>query len=102
MRRPTRPPLAPARPDDPAAARVAIVFGGRSAEHARLLRDRGGVLRAIDRDRYDVVPIGSPATAGGCSSPTTPSRCELAPGHVPEVDGTGAVARAAERPPSAR
>jgi D-alanine-D-alanine ligase len=38
--------------------RVAVVFGGRSAEHAVSCASAGLVLSAIDRDRYDVVPIG--------------------------------------------
>jgi D-alanine-D-alanine ligase len=38
--------------------RVAVVFGGRSTEHAVSCASAGLVLSAIDRDRYDVVPIG--------------------------------------------
>jgi D-alanine-D-alanine ligase len=38
--------------------RVAVVFGGRSNEHAISCVTAGSVLQAIDRDRYDVVPIG--------------------------------------------
>ena len=38
--------------------RVAVVFGGRSSEHAISCVSAGSVLRALDRDRYDVVPIG--------------------------------------------
>ena len=34
--------------------RVAIVFGGRSAEHAVSCASAGLVLGAIDRDRYEV------------------------------------------------
>ena len=38
--------------------RVAVVFGGRSAEHAVSCASAGLVLGAIDRDRYEVVPVG--------------------------------------------
>ena len=38
--------------------RVALVFGGRSSEHAISCVTAGSVLEAIDRDKYDVVPIG--------------------------------------------
>ena len=38
--------------------RVAIVFGGRSSEHAVSCATAAGVLRAIDRRKYDIVPIG--------------------------------------------
>ncbi|GLW06089.1 D-alanine--D-alanine ligase [Microtetraspora sp. NBRC 13810] len=38
--------------------RVAIVFGGRNSEHAVSLVGAGSVLEAIDRSKYDVVPVG--------------------------------------------
>ncbi len=38
--------------------RVAIVFGGRSSEHAISCVTAGSVLQALDPTRYDVVPIG--------------------------------------------
>lgn len=42
---------------------VAVLFGGRSSEHSISCATAGGVLAAIDRDRYDVIPIG--VTSGG-------------------------------------
>ena len=38
--------------------RVAVLFGGRSSEHAISCVTAGSVLQAIDPDKYDVVPIG--------------------------------------------
>jgi D-alanine-D-alanine ligase len=38
--------------------RVAVVFGGRSAEHAISCVSAGSVLAALDPDRYEVVPVG--------------------------------------------
>jgi len=38
--------------------RVAVIFGGRSSEHAVSCVTAGSVLAALDPDRYDVVPIG--------------------------------------------
>src|SRR5579862_1293765 len=38
--------------------RVGILFGGRSGEHEVSLLSAASVLKAIDRDKYDVVPIG--------------------------------------------
>jgi D-alanine-D-alanine ligase len=38
--------------------RVAVVFGGRSTEHAISCASASLVLGAIDRDRYEVLPIG--------------------------------------------
>jgi D-alanine-D-alanine ligase len=38
--------------------RVGILFGGRSGEHEVSLLSAASVLQAIDRNKYDVVPIG--------------------------------------------
>src|SRR5882762_6994011 len=38
--------------------RVGILFGGRSGEHEVSLLSAASVLNAIDKDRYEVVPIG--------------------------------------------
>src|SRR5436305_4478256 len=38
--------------------RVGILFGGRSGEHEVSLLSAASVLKAIDRKKFDVVPIG--------------------------------------------
>jgi D-alanine-D-alanine ligase len=38
--------------------RVGILFGGRSGEHEVSLLSAASVLNAIDKDKYQVVPIG--------------------------------------------
>lgn len=38
--------------------RVAVVFGGRSTEHGVSCVSAGSVLRHLDRERYEVVPVG--------------------------------------------
>ena len=38
--------------------RVGILFGGRSGEHEVSLLSASSVLNSIDKDKYDVVPIG--------------------------------------------
>lgn len=38
--------------------RVGILFGGRSGEHEVSLLSAGSILKAIDRKKFDVVPIG--------------------------------------------
>ncbi|MFB9164990.1 D-alanine--D-alanine ligase family protein [Arthrobacter psychrochitiniphilus] len=45
-------------PATTAPTRVAILFGGRSSEHAVSCVTAAGVLGAIDRTKYDAVPIG--------------------------------------------
>src|SRR5438093_12787594 len=37
--------------------RVGVIFGGRSGEHEVSLRSAESILKAIDRQKYDVVPI---------------------------------------------
>jgi D-alanine-D-alanine ligase-like ATP-grasp enzyme len=49
-------PQSPEQP--PRKPRVAVVFGGRSSEHGISVLTAGAVLRAIDRTKYDVLPIG--------------------------------------------
>jgi D-alanine-D-alanine ligase len=38
--------------------RVGIIFGGRSGEHEISLRSARSVMEAIDKEKYEVVPIG--------------------------------------------
>ena len=38
--------------------RIGILFGGRSGEHEISLLSAASILKAIDRKKYDVVPIG--------------------------------------------
>ncbi|MFC0433005.1 D-alanine--D-alanine ligase family protein [Kutzneria buriramensis] len=38
--------------------RVAVVFGGRSTEHGVSCVSAGSVLRHLDQERYEVVPVG--------------------------------------------
>src|SRR5579863_8021711 len=38
--------------------RVGILFGGRSGEHEVSLLSAASVLKAIDKDKYEVVPVG--------------------------------------------
>lgn len=44
---------------EPAVKRtVALLFGGRSSEHGISCVTAAGVLRAIDRSKFDVIPVG--------------------------------------------
>ena len=38
--------------------RVAVLYGGRSSEHEVSLRSAANVIQNLDRERFDVVPIG--------------------------------------------
>lgn len=42
----------------PKRLRVGVLFGGRSGEHEVSLASAASVIRALDSEKYDVVPIG--------------------------------------------
>jgi D-alanine-D-alanine ligase len=70
---------------------VAVVFGGRSNEHAISCITAGSVLRAIDPDRYDVVPVGITHDGRWVLESGDPERLALIdPDKLPEVDPTRA------------
>ena len=66
--------------------RVAVVFGGRSAEHAVSCASAGLVLGAIDRDRYDVVPVGIARDGRWVLTSGDVSRLALTAGALPSVE----------------
>ncbi|TVZ06469.1 D-alanine--D-alanine ligase [Trebonia kvetii] len=66
--------------------RVAVVFGGRSAEHAVSCASAGLVLGAIDSDRYDVVPIGIARDGRWVLTSGDPARLALTSGSSPSVE----------------
>jgi D-alanine-D-alanine ligase len=66
--------------------RVAVVFGGRSTEHAISCASAGLVLSAIDPDRYDVLPIGITTDGRWVLTSGDPARLALSGGPLPSVD----------------
>jgi D-alanine-D-alanine ligase len=71
--------------------RVAVVFGGRSSEHAVSCVTAGSVLRAIDGNRYDVVPVGITHDGRWVLESDDPERLAItSPDKLPEVDGSRA------------
>jgi D-alanine-D-alanine ligase len=69
--------------------RVAVVFGGRNSEHAVSLMGAGSVLEAIDKSRYEVIPIGI-AQDGRWVLGASDQRFAIEAGELPEVDTSGA------------
>jgi D-alanine-D-alanine ligase len=66
--------------------RVAVVFGGRSTEHAVSCASAGLILSAIDRDRYEVLPIGIATDGRWVLTSGDPARLALSSGSVPSVE----------------
>ncbi|MGZ4450935.1 MAG: D-alanine--D-alanine ligase family protein [Nocardioides sp.] len=81
--------------NEPTAAarkpRVAVVFGGRSSEHAISCVTAGSVLAAIDRTAYDVVPVGIATDGRWVLESGDPERLRIeGPDRLPSVDGSRA------------
>src|SRR5260370_17892567 len=45
-------------PDNKKRLRIGILFGGRSGEHEVSLASAASVVRGLDPDKYEAVPIG--------------------------------------------
>ncbi|WNM25375.1 D-alanine--D-alanine ligase family protein [Demequina capsici] len=68
---------------------VAVLFGGRSSEHGVSCVTAGGVLGAIDRDRYDVVAVGITREGRWTRASTDPSDWRIVDGIMPSVTDEG-------------
>jgi D-alanine-D-alanine ligase len=51
--------------------RIGIIFGGRSVEHEVSLVSASSVINALDKEKYEVVPIGIASTGQWLSSGET-------------------------------
>src|SRR6476660_5296158 len=65
--------------------RVAVLFGGRSSEHAVSCVTAAGVLGAINKDKYEVIPIGIAKTGHWVLAPAETAEWSLAASSLPEV-----------------
>ncbi|EST39207.1 D-alanine--D-alanine ligase [Streptomycetaceae bacterium MP113-05] len=86
------PSTSPGTSTDPASVtpngpkpRVAVVFGGRSSEHGVSVLTAGAVLRAIDREKYEVLPIGITADGRWALTGDDPQRMAIADRRLPAV-----------------
>lgn len=68
---------------------VAILFGGRSSEHTISCATAGGVLEAIDRTKYDVIPIGITRDGAFTLEEDRASKFAMDPANMPEVRDNG-------------
>ncbi|ETA03566.1 D-alanine--D-alanine ligase [Frankia sp. B2] len=65
--------------------RLALLFGGRSTEHAISCISASGVLRALDRDVYDVVPVGIDTHGRWVVLPDDPTALAVTGDRLPAV-----------------
>jgi D-alanine-D-alanine ligase len=76
-------------PGGPRRRRVVVLFGGRSSEHSISCATAGGVLAAIDRDRFDVVPVGITADGAFTLQPDDAALFALDAESLPVVRDNG-------------
>jgi D-alanine-D-alanine ligase len=74
----------------PGKVRIAVVFGGRSAEHAISCVSAGSVIAALDPDRYEIVRVGI-TTDGRWVLADPDQRLAIEDGELPQVTGGTAV-----------
>jgi D-alanine-D-alanine ligase len=73
-------------PDDShRKTRVAVIFGGRSTEHSISCITAGSVLAALDRDRYEVIPIGITREGRWVLAADDPAALAIRGGSMPEI-----------------
>ena len=72
-------------PADTVKPRVAVLFGGRSSEHAVSCVTAAGVLGAINRDKYEVIPIGIAKSGQWVLADADTAQWSLAASALPEV-----------------
>ncbi|MFI2778978.1 D-alanine--D-alanine ligase family protein [Streptomyces sp. ALB3] len=75
--------------------RVAVVFGGRSSEHGISVVTAGAIMSAIDRTKYDVLPIGITRDGRWALTSDDPARMAITDRRVPDVDQLADSARGA-------
>ncbi|RFA22384.1 D-alanine--D-alanine ligase family protein [Subtercola boreus] len=68
---------------------VALLFGGRSSEHSISCATAGGVLAAIDRSLYEVIPIGITPDGAFVLEADDPARFALDASAMPSVADNG-------------
>ncbi|MDQ0376799.1 D-alanine--D-alanine ligase family protein [Amycolatopsis thermophila] len=67
--------------------RVAVVFGGRSTEHTISCLSAGSVLAHLDRERFEVVPIGITREGGWVLGTADPTALAIRDRQLPSVEG---------------
>jgi len=67
--------------------RVAVVYGGRSSEHAISCVSAGSILRNLDPERFEVVAVGITPGGSWVLTDAQPDTLAITDGRLPEVTG---------------
>jgi D-alanine-D-alanine ligase len=65
--------------------RVAVLFGGRSTEHAISCISAGSIFAALDPDEYEVVPVGITRDGAWVLAGDDPAGLSITDGRLPEI-----------------
>jgi D-alanine-D-alanine ligase len=76
--------------------RVAVVFGGRSTEHAISVVSAGGIISALDPAEFEVVPVGITREGGWVLTSGDPAALTIEGRSLPEVTSGKAIALPAD------
>jgi D-alanine-D-alanine ligase len=76
----------------PRKTRIAVVFGGRSSEHAVSAVSAGSILAALDPDEYDVVPVGITREGRWVLTDGDPQSLAIAGRRLPEITASSGTA----------
>ncbi|XAS65980.1 D-alanine--D-alanine ligase family protein [Micrococcaceae bacterium Sec5.7] len=76
--------------------RVAVLFGGRSSEHAVSCVTAAGVLGAINKDKYEVIPIGIAKSGQWVLVAADTEQWSLSSSSLPEVPPSSCTVALAE------
>ena len=82
--------------------RVAVVYGGRSSEHAISCVSAGSILRNLDPERFDVVAVGITPDGSWVLTDGRPETLAITDGRLPEVSGESGTALALTADPRRR
>jgi D-alanine-D-alanine ligase len=82
--------------------RVAVVYGGRSSEHAISCVSAGSILRNLDPQRFEVVAVGITPEGSWVLTDANPNALAITDGQLPEVSGTSGTALALPADPHRR
>jgi D-alanine-D-alanine ligase len=85
-----------------ARTRVAVVYGGRSSEHAISCVSAGSILRNLDPERFDVVAVGITPGGSWVLTDGRPETLAITDGQLPEVSGASGTALALPADPGRR
>lgn len=90
------------QPGSTGRVRVAVVYGGRSSEHAISCVSAGSILRHLDPERFEVVAVGITPEGSWVLTNAEPDALAIDDGRLPEVSGASGTALALPADPGRR